>query len=87
MQCIAVQLSVLVFHGLVFIGASMDSYVRAVDIRNGRVLWKHIVSAPAVALPATYRYKGKQYVMFATGGNSILTPRVSDEIVAFALPN
>jgi quinoprotein glucose dehydrogenase len=25
--------------------------------------------------------------VFAAGGNSILTPRVSDEIVAFALPN
>jgi quinoprotein glucose dehydrogenase len=38
-----------------------------------------------VALPAVYAYRGKQYVVFAAGGNSILTPRVSDEIVAFAL--
>jgi quinoprotein glucose dehydrogenase len=73
--------------GLIFIGASMDSYVRALDIRTGKVLWKALVGAPAVALPATYQYKGRQYVVFAAGGNSILTPRVSDEIVAFALPN
>lgn len=72
--------------GLIFIGASMDSRVRALDLRTGKVLWKHLVSAPAVALPAIYEYKGTQYVVFAAGGNSILTPRVSDEVVAFSLP-
>jgi glycerol-3-phosphate acyltransferase PlsY len=44
-------------------------------------------AAPAVALPAIYQYKDKQYVAFAAGGNSILTPRVSDEVVAFSLPD
>jgi quinoprotein glucose dehydrogenase len=72
--------------GLVFIGGSMDSRVRAIDLATGDVLWKHLVSAPAVSLPAIYAYKGKQYVVFAVGGNSILTPRVSDELVAFSLP-
>ena len=51
------------------------------------MLWKALVGAPAVALPAVYEYKGKQYVVFAAGGNSILTPKVSDEVVAFALPD
>jgi quinoprotein glucose dehydrogenase len=78
---------VITASGLVFIGASMDSRVRALDLRTGDVLWQSLVAAPAVALPAVYEYKGKQYVVFAAGGNSILTPRVSDEIVAFALPN
>jgi quinoprotein glucose dehydrogenase len=73
--------------GLVFIGASMDSRVRAIDIKSGNVLWKHVVDAPAVAQPAVYTYKGKQYVVFAAGGNGILTPRLSDQLVAFALPN
>jgi quinoprotein glucose dehydrogenase len=73
--------------GLVFIGASMDSRVRAIDLKTGDVLWKHIVHAPAVAQPVTYMYKGKQYVVFAAGGNGILTPRLSDQLVAFALPN
>lgn len=77
---------VITASGLIFIGASMDSRVRALDIKTGKVLWKALVSAPAVALPATYEYKGKQYVVFVAGGNSILTPRVSDEIVAYALP-
>jgi quinoprotein glucose dehydrogenase len=73
--------------GLVFIGASMDSRVRAIDMKSGNVLWKHIVDSPAVAQPAIYTYKGKQYVAFAVGGNGILTPRLSDQVVAFALPN
>jgi quinoprotein glucose dehydrogenase len=73
--------------GLIFIGASMDARVRALDIKTGKVLWKHLVDAPAVSLPAIYEYKGKQYVVWAAGGNSILTPTVSDQVVAFALPN
>jgi quinoprotein glucose dehydrogenase len=72
--------------GLALIGASMDSRVRALDERTGKVLWKTQVDAPSVAMPATYTYKGKQYVVFAAGGNTLLTPRVSDQLVAFALP-
>jgi quinoprotein glucose dehydrogenase len=73
--------------GLIFIGASMDSRVRALDIKTGKVLWKALVDAPPVSLPAVYEYKGKQYVVWAAGGNSILTPTVSDQVIAFALPN
>jgi quinoprotein glucose dehydrogenase len=73
--------------GLIFIGASMDSRVRAIDLKSGKVLWRGLVDAPAVAIPAVYVYKGREYVVFAVGGNSILLPKVSDEIAAFALPN
>ena len=73
--------------GLIFIGGSMDSRVRAIDLKTGKVLWKQLVDAPAVSMPAVYTYKGKEYVLFAVGGNAILTPRVSDQIVAFALPD
>jgi quinoprotein glucose dehydrogenase len=50
------------------------------------VLWKAQVDAPAVANPATYVYKGRQYVVFVAGGNAILKPRVADQVVAYALP-
>jgi quinoprotein glucose dehydrogenase len=73
--------------GLIFIGSSMDSRVRAVDLKSGKVLWKANVDAPSVAIPATYMYKGKQYVVFSAGGNPLLTPKISDQIVAFALPS
>ena len=46
-----------------------------------------LVDAPAVSMPAMYTYKGRQYVVFVAGGNAILTPRVSDQVVAYALPD
>ncbi|MGN6550335.1 MAG: outer membrane protein assembly factor BamB family protein [Pararhizobium sp.] len=73
--------------GLIFIGASMDSRVRAIDLKSGKVLWKGQVDAPAVAMPAVYTYKGKEYVVFAVGGNSILLPKVSDQVIAYTLPD
>ena len=72
--------------GVIFIGASMDSRVRAIDLKTGKVLWQSLVDAPAVAMPAVYTYKGKEYVLFAAGGNSILEPKVGDQLVAFSLP-
>ncbi len=72
--------------GLIFIGASMDAHVCAIDLKSSEVLWKGLVDAPAVALPAVYTYKGKQYVVVTAGGNSILSPRVGDQIAAFGLP-
>ena len=64
----------------------MDSRVRAIDVKTGDVLWKHVVPAPAAAMPAIYQYKGKQYVLFVAGGNPILGPKAGDEAVAFTLP-
>jgi quinoprotein glucose dehydrogenase len=71
--------------GLIFIGASMDARVRAIDLKSGDEVWQALVEAPAVANPATYVYKGKQYVVFVAGGNAILKPQVSDQVAAFAL--
>jgi quinoprotein glucose dehydrogenase len=72
--------------GMIFIGASMDSRVRAIDEKSGRVLWQSLVQAPAVAEPAVFTYKGKEYVVFAVGGNSILKPQVADQLIAYTLP-
>lgn len=78
---------VITASGLIFIGASMDSRVRALDLNTGDVLWQANVAAPAVSIPAVYQYQGKEYVVFIAGGNNILTPKVSDQVIAFALPN
>ena len=43
--------------------------------RPAKCCGRALVDAPAVALPAVYAYKGRQYVVFVAGGNSILTPR------------
>lgn len=72
--------------GLVFIGASMDSRVRAIDIRSGEVLWRSSSRLRRWPCRRSTSYKGKQYVVFVAGGNAILTPKVSDEVVASSLP-
>ena len=77
---------VLASGGVLFIGASIDARVRAIDAATGEELWSARVAAPAVATPAVYRYRGRQYVVFVAGGNPILAPQVSDQVVAFALP-
>jgi quinoprotein glucose dehydrogenase len=73
--------------GIIFIGASMDSRVRAIDLKTGAELWSAMVDAPAVATPASYTYKGRQYVVFTAGGNRGLSKRISDQLAAFALPS
>ena len=72
--------------GLLFIGASMDDRVRAIDAASGKVLWSDLLEAPVVANPAVFEHEGAQYVVFVSGGNTILKPEVSDQVVAYRLP-
>jgi len=71
--------------GVVFIGASMDARVRALDAATGAELWSDLVDAPSVAIPAVYTHEGVDYVVFVAGGNSILKQQVSDQVVAYRL--
>ena len=72
--------------GLVFIGATLDRYFRAFDVRNGRELWKTALPAGGKATPMTYLgANGRQYVVIAAGGDGKAWGW-SDEVVAFALP-
>jgi quinoprotein glucose dehydrogenase len=73
---------------LVFVGAAMDSYLRAFDIETGRELWKYKLPAGGQATPMTYRAGSdqRQYVVISAGGHGPLgTPR-GDYVIAFALP-
>jgi quinoprotein glucose dehydrogenase len=73
---------------LVFVGAAMDSYLRAFDIETGRELWKYPLPAGGQATPMTYRAgrEQRQYLVISAGGHGGLgTPR-GDYLVAFALP-
>lgn len=73
--------------GVVFIGAAMDRYLRAFDVRTGRELWQGRLPATAQATPMTYEWKGEQFVLVAAGGYpdaGVVAP--SDTLVAFRLP-
>jgi quinoprotein glucose dehydrogenase len=73
--------------GLVFIGATMDNFLRAFDARTGAELWKGRLPAGGQATPMTYVWKGRQYVVIAAGGHSKLDTKRGDAVLAFALPN
>jgi quinoprotein glucose dehydrogenase len=71
--------------GVIFIGATMDGRVRALDAATGEELWSDLVAAPTVSMPAVFTHEGVDYAVFAVGGNPILAPRVSDQVVAYRL--
>jgi quinoprotein glucose dehydrogenase len=71
--------------GLIFIGATKDEKFRAIDARDGRVLWETTLPAGGYATPATYAIDGKQYVVIAAGGGKMGT-KSGDAYIAFALP-
>jgi quinoprotein glucose dehydrogenase len=72
--------------GLIFIGAAVDRYFRAYDLKTGRELWKVALPAGGKATPMTYLgADGRQYVVIAAGGDGKAWGW-SDEVIAFALP-
>jgi len=73
--------------GLVFIGATMDAYVRAFNVMNGAELWRAKLPTGARATPMTFQTAGgKQYVVIAAGGHDNPFSPVGNSIVAFRLP-
>lgn len=58
--------------GLVFIGAALDNYLRAFDVKTGQELWRARLPAGGQASPMTYRgrHSGKQFVVIAAGGHA-----------------
>lgn len=85
--------------GLIFAGATLDGYIRAFDVRTGKVLWKDKLPAPAQATPMTYRLSetGKQYIAIAAGGHGPLAyaakgpdklgQLLGDTLVVYSLPD
>ncbi|MBW2231988.1 MAG: PQQ-binding-like beta-propeller repeat protein, partial [Deltaproteobacteria bacterium] len=74
--------------GLVFIAGAMDDYLRAFDVTTGEELWRARLPAGGQATPMTYRVSpgGRQYVVIAAGGHSMMGTKLGDAVVAFALP-
>jgi len=71
--------------GVAFIGAAMDDYLRAFDLRSGQELWKARLPGGGQATPMTYAWHGKQFVAIAAGGSSRMKTHLNDTIVAFAM--
>jgi quinoprotein glucose dehydrogenase len=72
--------------GLVFVAATLDRTIRAFDVETGAELWHAPLPASATATPMTYVFGGRQYVVIVAGGHPKARTKLSDTIVAFALP-
>jgi len=72
--------------GLIFIGATLDDYLRAFDVETGEEVWKGRLPAGGQATPMSYAAGGRQYVVIAAGGHGRAGTRLGDSILAFALP-
>jgi quinoprotein glucose dehydrogenase len=80
--------SLITGSGIVFISATLDQYFRAIDVHSGRQLWQVQLPSAAFANPMTYQSQrgGRQYVVIASGGNSLMAHNQGLAILAFALP-
>ena len=71
--------------GLVFVAATADEKIRALDSSSGDELWSAQLPAGGYATPCTYSAGGKQYVVIACGGGNRQKTKSGDDFVAFAL--
>jgi quinoprotein glucose dehydrogenase len=71
--------------GIVFIGASVDPYLRAFETRSGKELWKGELPTSAKATPLIYTSaQGRQMVAIAAGGHGSQS-KLDTKLVVFAL--
>jgi alcohol dehydrogenase (cytochrome c) len=81
--------------GLVFSGDANGRF-RALDDRNGKVLWEINLGAPVSGFPIAFAVDGKQYMAVTTGNSLVsnstnrLTPELrpsgAGNVFVFALP-
>jgi quinoprotein glucose dehydrogenase len=71
---------------LVFMAGTLDATFRALDLDSGEQLWAADIPAPGMAVPMTYEYEGRQFVVIAAGGNVLAGTELGDSLLAFALP-
>ncbi len=70
--------------GLIFIAATRDEKIRAIDRNNGKTVWEYTLPAAGFATPITYEVNGRQYIVIAAGGGRGL--KSGSSYIAFALP-
>lgn len=73
--------------GVAFLSGTLDQYLRAYDVKNGKQLWEARLPAGAQTTPMTYTGKdGKQYVLVVAGGHGSLGTKQGDYVLAYKLP-
>jgi quinoprotein glucose dehydrogenase len=78
--------AVVTASGLIFIAAATDDLIRAIDLNTGKTVWSARLPGGGQAGPMTYEVNGRQFVVIAPGGHHFMETPVSDEVIAYALP-
>ncbi|ACF02324.1 membrane-bound PQQ-dependent dehydrogenase, glucose/quinate/shikimate family [Rhodopseudomonas palustris TIE-1] len=71
--------------GLIFIAATTDNLIRAIDIETGKTVWQDVLPAGGQATPMTYEANGRQFLVIMAGGHHFMETPVGDSLVAYAL--
>ncbi|MEO7774024.1 MAG: hypothetical protein ABIT61_04900 [Steroidobacteraceae bacterium] len=73
--------------GVAFLAAAADNYLRAYDLRDGRILWRARLPAGGQSTPFSYQgADGQQFVVLVAGGHRYLGTTLGDAVIAYALP-
>ena len=72
--------------GVAFLTGTMDDYIRAFDVDDGKLLWEDRLPAGGQSTPMTYEVNGKQYVVTVDGGHGSFGTKLGDYVRAYALP-
>ena len=78
--------SVVTAGGLIFIAASTDNLLHAIDLKTGKTVWSDPLPGGGQANVMTYSADGQQYVVVMAGGHHFMKTPISDALVAYALP-
>jgi quinoprotein glucose dehydrogenase len=73
--------------GVAFLTATMDDYIRAFGVDDGKLLWEDRLPAGGQSTPMTYEADGKQYVVTVDGGHGSFGTKLGDYVRAYALPD
>lgn len=73
--------------GVAFMTGTMDDYIRAFDVKDGRLLWQDRLPAGGQSTPMTYEVNGKQFVVTVDGGHGSFGTKLGDYVRAYALPD
>ncbi|AEQ50738.1 broad-specificity glycerol dehydrogenase, subunit SldA [Pelagibacterium halotolerans B2] len=72
--------------GLIFIAATTDDLIRAIDIETGETVWQDTLPGGGQTTPIVYDVAGRQFLVIAPGGHHFMETPVSDAVIAWALP-
>lgn len=78
--------SVVTAGGVIFVAATTDNLIRAIDLKTGRTLWSDTLPAGGQATPMVYEAGGREYVVIMAGGHHFMETPIGDAVVAYALP-